>query len=92
MLFLKTHLKTSPFGISHHQTNNIVGGKVLIKTTKSKRAETSTGIRSKMVNMQMRITFLKEIPTVIAREKLSYAHKKAKSLFLSGQMFRKEED
>ena len=42
--------------------------------------------------MQMRITFLKEIPTVIAREKLSYAHKKAKSLFLSGQMFRKEED
>ena len=76
------------FGTSHHQTNNIVGGKVLIKTTKNKTAETSTGITSKMVNMQMRTNFLKEIPTLIAPEKLSYAHKQAKSLFLSGQMFR----
>ena len=48
-----------------HQANNIVGGKVLTKTIASKRAETSTGITSTMVIMQMKTTFFKKIPTLI---------------------------
>ena len=70
----------------NHQTNNIVGCKVLTKTTASKRAGTSTGITSTMVNMQMKTTFFKEIPTLIPQEKLTYAHKLVKRLFSSGQL------
>ena len=50
------------------------GGKVLTNTTASKRAGTSTGVTSSMVNMQMKTTFFKEIPTLVPREKLQYAH------------------
>ena len=51
-----------------------------------KRAGTSTEITSTMVNMQMKTTFFKEIPTLIPQEKLPYARKLVKRLFLLGQL------
>ena len=39
-----------------------------------------------MVNLQMKTIFFKEIPTLVLREKLPYAHKLVKRLFSSGQL------
>ena len=39
-----------------------------------------------MLNMQMKTTFFKEIPTLVLREKLPYAHKLVKRLFSSDQL------
>ena len=83
-------VETSPFGKVPRQANNTVGGggegRVLTNKTASKRAETSTRVTSTMANIQMKITFFKEIPTLIPREKLSYAHKLVKRLFSPGQL------
>lgn len=51
------------------------GGKVLTKTTESKRAGTPTEVTRAMVNMQMKTTFFKNISTLIPPEKLPYADK-----------------
>ena len=79
-------VETSPFGKAPFQANNIVGSKVLTKTTACKRAGTSTEITSTMIHMQMKTTFFKEIPTLIPQEKLPYACKLVKRSFLSGQL------
>ena len=63
-------VETSPFGKASHQGKNISGGKVLTKITARKRTGTPTGITKPMVNIQMKTTFFKEIPTLIPREKL----------------------
>ena len=54
----------------------------LTKTTTG----TAIEITSTMVYMQMKATFFKEMPSLIPREKLPYAHKLVKRLFLSGQL------
>ena len=65
-------METNPFGKAPAtQTTSWGrrGGKVLTKTTVSERAGISTRITSTMVNMQMKTTFFKEMPTLIPREK-----------------------
>ena len=58
----------------------------LTKTTTSKGNGTAIEITSTVVYMQMKATFFKEMPSLIPREKLPYAHKLVKRLFLSGQL------
>ena len=89
MLFLKTASGNQPFRKGPCQANNIVRGKVLAKTTASKRTGTPTRITIAMTNKQMKTTFFKEIPTVIPREKLPYAYNLVKILF---QLLREQED
>ena len=79
-------MENRTFGKAPRQANNIVGSKVLTKTTASKRAGTSTAVTSIMVNMQIKTIFFKEIPTLAPREKLSYAPKLVKRLFSSVQL------
>ena len=79
-------MENSPFGKAPRQANNIVGSKVLTNTTASKRAVTSTAVTSIMVNMQIKTIFFKEIPTLVPRQKLSYAPKLVKRLFSSVQL------
>lgn len=76
-LFLKIlQVETSLFGKVHRQASNIVGdGRVLKKATTRRGTGTPTGITSTMVYMQIKTTLFKEIPCLIPREKLSYAHK-----------------
>ena len=68
-------METSTFVKAPHQANNMMGGRVLTNTIASKRAGTSTGVTSTMVNMQMKTPFFKEIPTLVPRVKLTYTHK-----------------
>ena len=68
---------------AHKQLKELVANAVFEDST---RAGTSTGLTSTMVNMQMKTTFFKEIPTLVQREKLSYAHKLIKRLFSSVQL------